>query len=57
MTVQTTHLKGYETEYVSTRMQGMDDVSARYYIQSPATMLKTGRSVCVCVCVCVYKCM
>ena len=41
MSVQTTHMKGYETDYVGTRMSGVEGVSARYYIQSPATLLKT----------------
>ncbi len=34
-------MKGYETDYVGTRMSGVEGVSARYYIQSPATLLKT----------------
>lgn len=41
MSVQTTFMKGYETDYIGTRMGGKEEVSARYYIQSPATKLKT----------------
>lgn len=46
MSVQTTFMKGYETDYVGTRMAGKEDVSARYYIQSPMTLLKTDPGAC-----------
>lgn len=50
MSVQTTFMKGFETDYVGTRMAGKEDVSARYYLQSPMTLLKTDPGMCVCAC-------
>lgn len=50
MSVQTTFMKGYETEYVGTRMAGKEDVSAEYYIMSRGTQLKTDPGTRACVC-------
>jgi hypothetical protein len=50
MSVQTTFIKGFETEYVGTRMAGKEEAAADYYIQSPATKLKTDPGACAHAC-------